>query len=53
MKQKNYSNYCNIPTDVREFAMRWMKSTVEDMVSEDEFQIEAILFDNFSHCDIN
>lgn len=48
MKQKNYSN-CSIPADVREFAMRWMKSTVEDMVSEDEFQIEAILFDNFSH----
>lgn len=48
MEQKNYSN-CDIPADVREFAMNWMKSTVEDMISEDEFQIEAILFDNFSH----
>lgn len=47
MEQKNYSN-SDIPADVKEFAMNWMKSAVENML-DDRCFIEAILFDNFSH----
>lgn len=47
MEQMNYSN-SNIPADVKEFAMNWMKSAVENMLDDSCF-IEAILFDNFSH----